>query len=184
MFKENSNLDYIKIIREYACNNLNIDSERFIFSKLQSSLDVFEDTQSAIDFYFNSSYPNESGGRYLYLYGLLQAAYLQQDAVNSINHVLLDSDIDFEKDYPNIYHFRSIRNDIAGHPTNRKNNSEFIHITQTTVYKNTFLFGKKFADKNKKATVYREYIDESVNHYNNDINKILFHIVSQLNSKG
>ncbi len=58
------------------------------WNKLCCSLDVIEDAQNAINFYLNSDHPNESGAKYLYIYGLFQAIFLQQDAVYHTSNVL------------------------------------------------------------------------------------------------
>jgi len=51
------------------------------WDRICSSSDVINDTTKAIKSYVKSDYPNENVGfQYLFIYGLLQALYLQQDA--------------------------------------------------------------------------------------------------------
>lgn len=59
--------------------------------------------------------------RDLYIYGLLQALFLQQDAANGISTALLGKKIDFKQEYPSLFEIREIRNDTVGHPTLRGN---------------------------------------------------------------
>src|SRR5690606_41465676 len=63
------------------------------WNKLCASMDVIGDTQFAINSYFSlPSFKAENGG-YLFLYGLLQAFILQQDAINHLSEALFDREI-------------------------------------------------------------------------------------------
>lgn len=99
------------------------------WNKICASLDVIGDTQTAIsDFQNLPEFTSKSGG-YLFIYGLLQALFLQQDAINSIYESLFDNKIDWAKDFPDIYQIRELRSDSIGHPTNRKNDKSFHFIS-------------------------------------------------------
>ena len=63
-------------------------SERKKWMQLTSALDTLEDTSWAVEFYISTDYPNNMKGKYLYTYGLLQALFVQMDAVKSINDSL------------------------------------------------------------------------------------------------
>lgn len=108
------------------------------WDKCCAAIDVIEDSQCAIDYYKLSAYPKNYKGKYLYTYGLLQALFLQQDAIISLSSVL-HKKIDLKTDYPEIQKIRDIRNDTIGHPTTRSG-QKFIHIGQITLEKDGFKY--------------------------------------------
>ena len=60
-------------------------------------MDVIGDTQIAINSYFSlQGFKAEDGG-YLFLYGLLQAFFLQQDAINNLSDALFDKQSKLER---------------------------------------------------------------------------------------
>lgn len=50
--------------------------------------------------YTSYEFPTDIKGKYLYIYGLLQSLFLQQDAANGISTALLGKKIDFKQEYP------------------------------------------------------------------------------------
>jgi len=96
-------------------------------------MDVIGDTQIAINSYFSlPSFKAENGG-YLFLYGLLQAFFLQQDAINHLSEALFDRAINWKDEYPDIYIVRELRNDSIGHPTKRGKDESFHFIARYSV---------------------------------------------------
>jgi len=90
---------------------------RALWLQLCSALDVIEDSDLAIACFSAGEFPATDGARYLAAYGLLQALFLQQDAVFNICESLsipekLDS-------YPGLKEIREIRNASIGHPTKK-----------------------------------------------------------------
>jgi hypothetical protein len=92
---------------------------------LTSSLDVIEDAELAIAAYGHietspaddagNSYQLRAGARYLTTYGLLQAFFIQQDAVFHLCKALgTQHEL---KSYPKLEAIREIRNISIGHPT-------------------------------------------------------------------
>ncbi|MBR5318435.1 MAG: hypothetical protein IKU46_02425 [Peptococcaceae bacterium] len=137
--------DLVKKIRLHINN---IHKQAALMEKLEkwfritSALDVVEDTACAIGFYQEQPYPSELGGQYLYTYGVLQALFMQQDAVESINAVLRNTkSIDWKTDYPDAYKVREFRNDVVGHPTNRSE-KWFMHLAQISLQKESFWYSK------------------------------------------
>ena len=59
-------------------------SELDNWNQICSSLDTLGDTGLALQSYFKSEYPDETGLSYIYTYGLLQALFIQQDAMNHL----------------------------------------------------------------------------------------------------
>ena len=53
--------------------------EKAIWETLYASIDTIEDTQHAIDHYNKLDTFNATSGGYLFVYGLLQALFVQQD---------------------------------------------------------------------------------------------------------
>jgi hypothetical protein len=109
--------------------------------QLTSALDVLADTTAAIFYYLDATYPKKLGGKYLYSYGLLQCLVMQQDAVESISSSLLDKHIDWEHDFPEAFRVREIRNDVVGHPTNRRGEA-VTYLVQHSLNKEHMLYLK------------------------------------------
>ena len=81
----------IQNIRKY----INIPRNQYVLMKdelywyqLCSALDIVEDTSNAAESYFNLEFPNDVGYKYLLLYGVLQALFIQQDAIKHISEVI------------------------------------------------------------------------------------------------
>ena len=104
---------------------------------LASAIYLIEDTSSAIEYYLNEKFPSENGGKYLFIYGLLQACFLQQDSLSTIFETLFSQKIDFKEEYPDIYAIKTLRNRVAGHPIKRSH-CEYIQINQSSMYKESF----------------------------------------------
>ena len=94
------------------------------WDQICSSSDAINDTTRAIGSYVESDYPDDVGLKYLFIYGLLQALYIQQDAVENLFKAL-------RKCYPQSKEFgydrsdklteiRFLRNETTGHPTGTK----------------------------------------------------------------
>src|SRR5689334_18706924 len=54
------------------------------WNQICSSLDVIGDALYAIDSYLSASFPTDLGLKYIYCYGILQALFLQQDALKHL----------------------------------------------------------------------------------------------------
>jgi hypothetical protein len=105
-------------------------NDRIKWKKACACLDVIDSTQVSIDSYFqfSKSTHDYSGDCNLMLYGLLQAYFVQQDAMDNLSNVLFNRSIDWKKDYYEMYLIRELRNDAIGHPTNRNNGKSFHYI--------------------------------------------------------
>jgi hypothetical protein len=124
--------DYINIPR----NQHNILLAKDKWNQICSSLDVLGDTELAINAYLNNVWNDIDGTKYLMIYGLLQAIYIQQDALKHIAEAL-DIKVDLTDDLKEI---REIRNDSIGHPTKRtkSKNKSFHFISRMTMNKGGF----------------------------------------------
>ena len=109
-----------------------------LWDMLCSCMDIIEDMELALESYLSEDPENaETGRKYLLIFGALQALYVQQDAVDNLHTAL---DIPYTMD-PSIEKIRDIRNDAAGHPTNRRN-KEFIFINRSFLSIHEFQFIK------------------------------------------
>jgi hypothetical protein len=87
------------------------------FNVICSALDVIGDTTMAIDAYARLEESGDYGVRYLRLYGLLQALFIQQDAAE---HILESLDIGCDVPREELLYVREVRNKAIGHPTKRE----------------------------------------------------------------
>lgn len=108
--------------------------DRKTWRQLCSGMDVIEDSQEAINRYVTLPDFSDRIG-YLYLYGLFQAFYTQQDAIRRLYHIVTDDDVKWDKDYPCIKKIRDLRNAVI-HPTNRGGGVFF--ISRITIRKLSF----------------------------------------------
>ncbi len=110
------------------------------FSQLCSSLDVIGDTEEAIAAYHGKEFGASKAAHYLALYGVLQAIYVQQDAVLNLSESLgIREKID---NYPGLKAVRELRNDVAGHPTKRDKAkglpTTYHHVSRMTLGHSSF----------------------------------------------
>ncbi len=100
-------------------NTLRKKAKRY---KIYSCLDVIGDTELAIEAFTSNKSVSESGLLYLFIYGILQILFVQQDAVfNLCNSVGIEKKIE---DYPDLKEIRNIRHTATGHPTEKSIPSE------------------------------------------------------------
>ncbi|MEN6420104.1 MAG: hypothetical protein ABFC73_14410 [Clostridiaceae bacterium] len=122
------------------------DREKWL--SLASAIYIIEDTSSAIEYYLSENFPSENSGKYLFIYGLLQACFLQQDAIRAISQALFERDIDYKENYPSAYSIRELRNRVAGHPISKKG-GEYIQISQLSINKESFQYLISEVDQDK-----------------------------------
>lgn len=125
-------------------------SDSFSWNMLCASMDTIEDSELAIDNYKKLPPFDGFTGGYLYIYGLLQALFLQQDAVNHLSQALFNENIDYKKNYPEIYKIRELRNNAIGHPTNRNNGQSFCVISRISINNNGFSLCHYFPNRDSK----------------------------------
>lgn len=121
----------------------NFLSETDNYKKTFISLDLIEDSQSAIDEFLNLDENILPGRTTLYIYGVLQSLFCQQDGIYHLYKLIVDNSFKigtlFEK-----FHFdsghREIRNDIVGHPSNRNNGKELYYLAKGSNTKYAFTY--------------------------------------------
>jgi len=129
----------------------NLLKNRRFWNQLCSSLDVIEDSDLAIDAYINREFGKDKGEKYLRLYGVLQALFLQQDAVANMRESLgLPDNL---TTHPKLKGIRDIRNDSIGHPTKRGNYKSYHFISSVTITKSGF---QLISDYENNNTTFRD----------------------------
>lgn len=108
---------------------------------LCSCLDAIGDTEMALTAYREETQSLPMGKRYLTVYGVLQALYLQQDAVQNLATALK---IPYQRD-PLLTQVREVRNDAVGHPTSRYGKA-FIFLIQMSLTESGFGLMTTYAD--------------------------------------
>ena len=83
------------------------------WNQICSSLDTIGDTIFSIEDYLITGYPENTGLKYIYTYGLLQSLFIQQDALKHLSEAF---EVDF-KINEQLRSIRAIRNASIGHPT-------------------------------------------------------------------
>jgi len=141
--------DYIQKIRDYT-NEHHFQGKLLknpkLWNQLCSSMDVVEDAELAIDNYLESDLGNSNGEKYLRLYGVLQALFIQQNAVMHLIEAL-GLRRKLEK-HGKLKAIREIRNDSVGHPTKRGNYKSYHFISRPTISKGGFQLMSVY-EKNK-----------------------------------
>lgn len=118
-----------------------------LWNQLVVALDTVGDTSESIRAYLHEYPANASSGlKYLMAYGLLQALFLQQDAVRDIGAALglpPEHPVD-----PALHQIRELRNDSIGHPTcrGRKKDLSFHAIARMTLSQEGFEILSRSAD--------------------------------------
>lgn len=112
------------------------------YNQAFTSIDLIEDSQIAIEEFGRAESIGKEGRSTLLLYGLLQSLFLQQDGLYHLFKCVVN-DKTKQTDFFDTFSFdksiREVRNDIAGHPTNRKN-TEFYFIAKGPVSKERFTY--------------------------------------------
>jgi len=147
---------YTQEIRKFINNprkQFSLLKNHKFWNQLCSSLDVIEDSELAINAYIDSEFAKDDGEKYLRLYGLLQALFLQQDAVTNLcesleltNNLIANS---------KLREIRDIRNDSIGHPTKRGNYKSYHFISRVTITKSGF---QLISDYENSKTIFRDIL--------------------------
>jgi hypothetical protein len=127
------------------------------WSQCCSCLDVIEDSELAIAAYSAGEFGASDGARYLAVYGLLQALFLQQHAIDNLCRSLGIPDTIYK--YPRLKDIREIRNMSIGHPTKRERNGNskkgelpsYHFISRPTLSINGFTLLSDYADGTSKS---------------------------------
>ncbi|MDO7173600.1 hypothetical protein [Mariniflexile sp. AS56] len=112
------------------------------YNQTFTSIDLIEDSQIAIEEFENIDTNGIGGRSTLLIYGILQSLFVQQDGLYHLYKCIVDFKVK-QKDFFDLFSFdheiREVRNDIAGHPTNRKK-SEYYFIEKGVMSKYKFTY--------------------------------------------
>jgi hypothetical protein len=148
-----------------------------LWFRLCSAMDALEDTDQALAAHRGRAWESTTatvGLRYLAHYGFLQAAYVQQDALDTLYEVLgLAKDPDR---FPKLREIRQLRNDAIGHPTGRKDGSSHA-IVQISMTADRFELGSWSRDGWRQRSV---DLDEVATEQNNGVAQALDHLITHL----
>ena len=113
-----------------------------------SCIRTIEDTEEALEGYLKTDVDNlDVGVKYLFMYGVLQALIVQQEAVENLHAAFY---IPYTKN-PSLEKIRHIRIDAAGHPTNRGNRKAFSLITRKTLNAHGFELVTAYSENGKES---------------------------------
>jgi len=128
-------------IRDYGHDPRHIQkllSVRFDWHQLWTALDVIDDIDLAMTAYVSGNFPLDPGEQYLRVYGVFQALFTQQDALNHFIKLIRPAmSIDVADTLKEI---REARNASVGHPTKlkRKGDVSAHGISRITMSKQGF----------------------------------------------
>ncbi|MDO9522227.1 MAG: hypothetical protein Q7J08_00745 [Methanocorpusculum sp.] len=117
--------DFVTTIRRIRDHITRTETYNLIYQKkynwnmLCVSLGTFQDTEEMIQYFRESEFPEDVRGKFLAIYGLLQALFVQKDALLNANAALELPNINLSTDFPGLHSIREMRNDVVGHPTKR-----------------------------------------------------------------
>jgi len=166
-------------IRDYV-NNAKL-YERYFENQLDEweilcvSMDTLGDTCLSLEYYETSGIGNVYGEKYLKLYGLLQAIFLQQDSIRQIYRVFLESKLEHCSDSAWIK-IRDLRNLTVGHPIEKKlikkkheTETKRCFISRVTIHSDGFQLivwnvekGKKEFEEVNLKSLYEKYKAEAI----------------------
>jgi len=125
-------------------NQTELLPKRSTWNQICSSLDVIGDTTLSISDYTSANFPATPGLQYIYTYGLLQALFLQQDAIRHLSEA-------FELNYTlseRLLKIRELRNSAIGHPTKQNVGKRryYNYISRITMSKGGFTLMRSSGD--------------------------------------
>lgn len=149
------------------------------WNQLCSSLDVIGDSDLAIGAYINSKFGKDDGEKHLKLYGVLQALFLQQDAVTNLCESLgLSNNLIAS---PKLKEIRDIRNDSIGHPTKRGNYKSYHFISRVTITKSGFQLISDY--ENDRTTIRDISVIDLINEQRKYLSEILKKVITGLQAE-
>jgi hypothetical protein len=95
------------------------------FNFICSAMDIIDDILFALRSY-TTQHHDDQGLAYLEIFGVLQALFVQQDAVRQLYRIVTGGAINLETEYPDIKAIRDVRVRVAGHPVGGAGGSHFI----------------------------------------------------------
>jgi hypothetical protein len=156
-------------------------ADRFVWHQIWTAVDILDDVEAAMSAYLEGEFPVDVGERYLRVYGIMQALFVQQDALKHLVGAIHPSKLlEVADDLKDIC---EARNASVGHPTqlNRKGMLSTHGIVQITMNKDGFelLSYPKKDDKVFDFVPVREMIEKQ----RAEAARILSEVVSDLKAQ-
>jgi hypothetical protein len=136
------------------------------------AMDTLEDSCLALQYYEASGIGDEYGERYLKLYGLLQAVFLQQDSIRQLYRTFVGTHLESDS-HSAWMRIRDLRNLTVGHPIEKrdKTGTKRCFISRVTIETDEFrlrVWNKdegryEFEDVDLKH-LYESYKSEAIEH--------------------
>ncbi|MEX0314633.1 MAG: hypothetical protein AB3N18_10675 [Allomuricauda sp.] len=157
-------------------------SDRVNFNKAFTSLDVIEDAQEAIKAYQLLPQFHANSGGYLYIYGLMQSLFLQQDGVLSLHKALFDKNINLKQQFPKLQSIREHRRLSVGHPTNstKGKSKAFTYLIRMSLNKKEFKYLTHYPEQNDDSEHIEVDVEELIKNQELEISIILDDIICSL----
>jgi hypothetical protein len=115
---ENREKIYDHIQNWSTCNWTNVAShDEYIIYCV--SKDTIQDTAETLIVHRQQGFSGDLYAQYFEYYGILQAVYLQQDAIWALHRLFIGNEPDLST-RPSWSRIRDLRNDTAGHPVGRR----------------------------------------------------------------
>ncbi len=134
------------------------------YERVFTSIDLIEDCENAIDEFEKIPETNFQNRSTLYIYGILQSLYCQQDGVFHLYKTITKEPLKNVYELFILYNFnkaiREVRDDIAGHPADRKNGKEFYFIGKGPNTKYSFSYAGYTPNFRKVDVNLKQFIDE------------------------
>lgn len=134
------------------------------YERVFTSIDLIEDCQNAIEEFERIPEINFQTRSTLYVYGVLQSMYCQQDGLYHLYKTIKNTNTKNIYELFKIYQFnkeiREVRDDIAGHPADRKNGKEFYFIGKGLNSKYNFSYAGYTPHFRKVDVNLKQFIEE------------------------
>ena len=156
--KLNRNIHDRLFLNNYLSTNIG-DYERVF-----TAIDLIEDCENAIEEFEKIPETNFQNRSTLYIYGVLQSMYCQQDGIFHLYRTITKKPLQNVYDLFKLFKFniaiRKVRDDIAGHPADRKNGKEFYFIGKGTNTKYSFSYAGYTQHFRKVDVDLKQFIEE------------------------
>jgi len=153
-----------RIIHDRLFLNNYLSTNAGDYERVFTSIDLIEDCENAIDEFEKIPETNFQNRSTLYIYGVLQSMYCQQDGVFHLYKTITKKSLKNIYALFNLYNFnkavREVRDDIAGHPADRKNGKEFYFIGKGPNTKYSFSYAGYTPNFRKVDVDLKQFIKE------------------------
>ena len=147
------------------------------WNQICSSLDTIGDTLLSIEDYVEAEYPDSTGLKYIFTYGILQALFIQQDAMKHLSEAFEIEYISTEK----LLKIRALRNAAIGHPTKNsvKKVTYYNYISRISLHKWGFTLLRSSEEDRTEfievdlISILKEQVHEIEGSYNILTNKLI-----------